>query len=526
MPPAIKTSGVYIVQPSDFPPSIVSVQTAVPAFVGYTQNAESNGRPVLNQPVQITSMADFESTFGGPYQGTFHLSPATDPAHKFDFLVPTASGGQYLDLDDPALRFHLYASMKLFFGNGGADCYVVSVGNYATAPTKEALLAGLQALSELVGPTMLAIPDAVLLPPDNSKQLAASAAFQALAQAMLQQAQSLQDRIAILDVYGATLIGKSLSSGAIVMDDVIAQFRQDVGDGGLSYGAAYFPFLATAVFQPADFDFTCVSPIDDPTAPADLRRILTTANNATNPAGAQLDAMQHAIDSMATVAATGDAAKIRQLTQQLSTLPVMQQILAIVATRTNVLPPSGAMVGVMTANDQARGVWNAPANVTVSSVVNTTLPLSDEQQGQLNVPLDGKAINTIRDFVHHGPTVWGARTLDGNSNDWRYLQVRRTMIYVDQSIKNALSQFVFAPNNGNTWVAVTSTISSFLTGLWSQGALMGAKASDAFTVQCGLGSTMTSQDILEGYIVVAVTLQIIHPAEFMELTFRQKMQSV
>jgi len=147
-----------------------------------------------------------------------------------------------------------------------------------------------------------------------------------------------------------------------------------------------------------------------------------------------------------------------------------------------------------------RGVWNAPANVTVSSVVNTTLPLSEKQHGELNAPLDGKAINTIRYVVNHGPTVWGARTLDGNSDDWRYLQVRRMMIYVEQSIKNALSQVVFAPNDGKTWVAVTSIISNFLTHLWNQGALLGAKAADAFSVQCGLGSTMTSQDVLEGYI--------------------------
>jgi Bacteriophage tail sheath protein len=69
-------------------------------------------------------------------------------------------------------------------------------------------------------------------------------------------------------------------------------------------------------------------------------------------------------------------------------------------------------------------------------------------------------------------------------------------------------------------------VSSFLQGLWSQGGLMGAKASDAFTVQCGLGSTMTGQDILNGYMIVQVTLQMIRPAEFIELTFKQKMEGV
>ena len=141
------------------------------------------------------------------------------------------------------------------------------------------------------------------------------------------------------------------------------------------------------------------------------------------------------------------------------------------------------------------------------------------------MPMNGKAVNAIRTFVGRGTLVWGARTLDGNSNDWRYIQVRRTLIYIEQSVKVALDRFVFAANDGQTWVAVTSMISNFLQGLWSQGGLMGDKASDAFAVSCGLGSTMTPQDILDGYMVVQITLQMIHPAEFIELTFKQKMGS-
>ena len=85
--------------------------------------------------------------------------------------------------------------------------------------------------------------------------------------------------------------------------------------------------------------------------------------------------------------------------------------------------------------------------------------------------------------------MWGARTLDGNSNDFRYIQVRRTLIYIEQSVKLALDQFVFAANDGNTWVTVKSMISNFLQGLWSQGGLMGATASEAYSVEVGLGST-------------------------------------
>ena len=102
----------------------------------------------------------------------------------------------------------------------------------------------------------------------------------------------------------------------------------------------------------------------------------------------------------------------------------------------------------MTFTDSARGVWNAPANMALVSVDAPSLTISDDVLGDLNKPLDGKAINVIREFIGRGPVVWGARTLDGNSNDYRYVQVRRTLIYIEQSVKAAMNPFVFAPNDG------------------------------------------------------------------------------
>lgn len=189
----------------------------------------------------------------------------------------------------------------------------------------------------------------------------------------------------------------------------------------------------------------------------------------------------------------------------------------------SVAPPSGAIAGVWTQSDTQNGVWNAPANIALAGVSGPLFAFNDSQQGEFNVPVNGQAIDIIRSQLNRGTVVWGARTLDGNSLDYRYIQVRRTLIYVEQSIKTALGQYVFAANDATTWSTVTASISSFLTGLWQQGGLMGTKASDAFTVSCGLGSTMTSQDILNGYMVVAVTLQMIHPAEFIELSFTQAM---
>ena len=87
-----------------------------------------------------------------------------------------------------------------------------------------------------------------------------------------------------------------------------------------------------------------------------------------------------------------------------------------------------------------------PPNVSVSYVNKAAVPVTDKDQEVLNMPMSGKAINAIRTFPGEGIKVWGARTLDGNSQDWRYINVRRTMIFLEQSVKNAARAYVFEPN--------------------------------------------------------------------------------
>jgi hypothetical protein len=205
-------------------------------------------------------------------------------------------------------------------------------------------------------------------------------------------------------------------------------------------------------------------------------------------------------------------------------VPVFKDIYAQMAAMLGTLPPSAAMAGIYTQIDATRGVWNAPANIGFTSVIGPTVPISNKMQEDLNVPITGYAVNAIRDFVGRGTLVWGARTLDGNSNDWRYIQVRRTLIYIEQSVELALNKFVFEPNVAQTWVTVATMIGAFLRGLWSQGGLMGATPEEAYSVLCGLGSTMTAQDVLEGRMIVQIKLQMVRPAEFIILTFKQQMQ--
>jgi phage tail sheath protein FI len=153
------------------------------------------------------------------------------------------------------------------------------------------------------------------------------------------------------------------------------------------------------------------------------------------------------------------------------------------------------------------------------------VPISNQQQEDLNAPSSGKSVNAIREFTGQGVLVWGARTLAGNDNEWRYVPVRRLAIFVEASIKKALLPFVFEPNDASTWTAIQAMTSNFLLEIWKQGGLMGAKPEDAFSVQIGLGVTMTSQDISEGRLVMNVLLAVVRPAEFIILRFEQKMPS-
>jgi len=536
------TPGVYVVEKTAFPPSVVGVKTAVPAFIGYTEKAEVAGQPVQLVPIKLYSLADYEEKFGKEFKAIYDITKVENPAtDAYDFRVMNSSlattAYEYYSLTTDDGTFNLYNSMRLFYANGGGECYVVSVGLYTTTTgttTSTTTIAaadltkGLAAIQEQVGPTMLVVPDAVLLPPTPATKSTTpwvSADFATVTTTMLAQCELLQDRVAILDVYGTQYLTPPAQFGAN-QEGIIGQFRSILGDKGLSYGMAYFPFLDTTVVPATQVKYDNLNISDcDSTGAGLLQQILTWETNDIYPADDPR--IPQIISDINKISPSNSASDVKTLNHNLTaSIPLLTQIEAVVVEKESVLPPSGAMAGVISYVDTTRGVWSAPANLTLAAVDQPTFPVNAAQQSGLNVPVDGKAVDALRTFPGRGTVVWGARTLDGNSPDYRYIQVRRTLIYIEQSIKNALNQFVFAPNNGQTWTTVTSTVSGFLQGVWSQGGLMGATASEAFTVQCGLGSTMTGKDILDGYMIVQVTLQMIRPAEFIELTFKQTMEGV
>lgn len=205
-------------------------------------------------------------------------------------------------------------------------------------------------------------------------------------------------------------------------------------------------------------------------------------------------------------------------------IPIYPQIIAKLSVSFNTLPPSGAMAGIYAKVDATRGVWKSPANVSVNGIVGLTDDINDADQMDMNVHETGKSINAIRYFTGKGFLVWGGRTLAGNSNDWRYINVRRLANMIEESTKKSCMHFVFEPNVSQTWVNLKGMIENYLTTLWNDGALAGSKPEHAFFVQVGLGQTMTSQDINEGRLIVKIGYAPSKPAEFIILEFKQMQQ--
>lgn len=204
---------------------------------------------------------------------------------------------------------------------------------------------------------------------------------------------------------------------------------------------------------------------------------------------------------------------------------IISNIVEHIKTTLSILPSSASVAGVYAYVDRTRGVWKAPANVSLNSVRGPTVPIDHYDQEELNIDVNsGKSINAIRTFTGRGVIVWGARTLAGNDNEWRYIPVRRFYNMVEESVKKSTMWAVFEPNAAPLWCKVKGMIDNYLVQKWREGALAGATPEQAFFVKVGLGQTMTAQDIQEGRLIMEIGMAVVRPAEFIILRFSHKMQ--
>lgn len=638
-----KTPGVYVEEISTLPPSVAQVETAIPAFIGYTEMAKEYANDdLLNVPTKIGSLLEYQQYFGG--------APSVDIT---SVNIDSRNQVTSLDLAD---KYYLFEAMRMFFANGGGYCYIVSVGKYGDTiqngdGTTAGFKKGLAALKKVDEPTLLLAPDATLMSQSNMDSLHTT---------MLDQCAELQDRFAIFDVRKPGSLENH--------QDVINGFRDGIGINNLKYGAAYSPWLIANLPRDVRYrDFkgkiyqngvlislsalastnaqSLASRLDDLTDDQDtittglntlkgssssvqenydalitgikgstsgnaktklqalvnfyaavtdfiddavndpllsdtalvtflsgsigssitsskntIARFCADANDpnglgaasitvpagyGTPPPGSQTyflggasatakiqgsisdyntiwAAVYGMLDMLVTTtnnyASTVEAAA-------LDAIPVLKTISRAIASDYITLPPSSTIAGIYARVDNDRGVWKAPANVSLNSVVGVTELIDNKEQADLNVDtIAGKSINIIRPFTGKGILVWGARTLAGNDNEWRYISVRRFYIMAEESIRKATEQFVFEPNDANTWVRIRAMIENFLVLQWKAGALAGAKPEQAFFVRVGLGETMTAQDILEGRMNIEIGMAVVRPAEFIILKFSHKMQ--
>lgn len=652
MATSYKTPGVYIEEIPKFPPSIAAVETAIPAFIGYTQKADSiKPGDLINVPTKIGSIAEYEAYFG------VGATPAITQV--------TLDDSNNFKTADMTNIFFMYDSLRLFYANGGGDCYIVATGVYETAGktaadfTGKGTGKGIDALEKVDEPTILVFPDNSLLTTGKD--------FYDVYDAALGQCSSLMDRVGLFHVKEADPKG--------------TEFRNNSGINDLKYGMAYSPWLqvnfpknityrsfkdvifkgatpfnladltsdaaiqtligdyeavmadvdtiaaaTTALAAPAktlrerftalegaylaaktpanfmplvNFLFEAARRIDvlvgagaASVGNADIKNELTKLINSTLQAtyttligyDKELDAeitpgaaytvqfstgvaptaaewggifgagspaasavipgaaadnaermdtvlplLRTAFDQinnawLAGVTTMAQAMETKKHEGLLAASPLYKTLVTGIQSSNTSVPPTGAIAGIYAYVDRTRGVWKAPANVSVTGVVGPKDSFTASELDALNIDVNsGKSINAIRSFTGKGTLVFGARTLAGNDNEWRYVNVRRFFNFVEESVKKATEAFVFEPNDANTWVRVQAMIENFLTVLWRQGALQGIKPEHAFYVAVGLGKTMTPLDILEGRMIIEIGMAAVRPAEFIILKFSHKM---
>jgi phage tail sheath protein FI len=592
-----KTPGVYLEEIVKLPPSVASVETAIPCFLGVTQKAtESLDDDLIGVSKKINSLADFEFFFG--------LADLSKAEVLVKLNVPSEAklSADYVN--------NLYYSVKHYFDNGGGPCYIHSIGKFdrtnVDADSYKNEIAKLDLDDEV---TIIVMPDLIGL---NNK----SKYYDVFNNAM-QKASDLKDKFVVIDV------NQERTNGKVDILKSKSEFRNAISNNveALKYAAAYFPYVQTTYnydFANAEIKMTFAQDVMDKNESCKLlnnlnykivkqifsiNNVLNLQNDdyfkniSTETFTSKISEINGKVNSIISVFPSAEqqtlADNVEKLTDQIKT----QADAAVVAAKTKFdyadtaakeketfhkqlqdkilelytslgvavagvdkstfaklnttflskintffnsifeaklkeafmniplyLPPSPAVAGVYASVDRIRGVWKAPANVSLNSVIKPEVFLSDLDQEDFNVDAEnGKSINCIRQFVGRGNIVWGARTLAGNNNEWKYVNVRRFFNMVEESCQNATRQFVFEPNDANTWVRVKGMIDNYLTNLWRVGALQGAKPEHAFYVAVGLNQTMTQDDILNGMLIVEIGLAVVRPAEFIILRFSHKL---
>jgi uncharacterized protein len=474
------TPGVYIEEINSLPPAVAAVPTAVPVFIGRTKNTvhPTTGESLTSKAIRIGSMVEFISIYGVLNEvfevtATMAYSVADGTTISLNFTKQPSHNSL------TSIKSYMYYHLQMYFANGGGPCYVLSLGDESAGVAATDYDVALTTMENYDEPTLIVCADACL----NGG--AASTFGKALA-----HCKKMKNRFSIIDVNSA------YAGGVTTIALIESGFRNGIGSNAdeLMYGAAYYPYLQSRLNY--QIDGASISSV----------KVNINGSNIDGP----IDAVTNeALESSAVKDDFNDV--YNAIKNYLNNYYV-------------VLPPSGAIAGVYAATDSTRGVWKAPANVSLAMVQKPMVNITTDFNDGLNAPANGKAVNAIRAFTGKGVLVWGGRTLTGNDLNWRFINVRREVIFIEESVKRALESFVFEPNTANTWIKAKAMVENFLTLIWRDGGLAGDKPEDAFEVNIGINSTMTAVDVASGLMILEMVLVPPRPAEVIILRVSQKLQ--
>ncbi len=499
MPVALSYPGVYIEEVASGVRTITGVATSIALFIGWAP------RGPIDRAVRLTSFADYERTYGG------------------------------LDY-----RSYLGYSVKQFFENGGADAYVLRIAmttsatasnNAATASTS---IGSLAISANSPGDWANAYRLRLTRRTDDATRFRIDVLYEPANKAVVESFENLSvnrsdarfveaminDRSGFIRV---SVTGANPTTPANTAPDVELDNPSGEGTVGTVIGPADSDFRTTmlAAFAAGGivdridlFNILCVPGLTDATTIQTLQTrcrerraflIVDCPENAT---------VSTAPGTLTNLTGTDSINSAFYFPWVRAADPLQQG-----AVRS--FPPCGYVAGIYARTDSSRGVWKAPAGIegSTTGAVGLSVTMSDQENGQLN-PL---AINCLRTLSTYGNVVWGARTLAGNNDrgsEWKYVPVRRTALFIEESLYRGTKWVVFEPNDEPLWAQIRLNIGAFMQNLFRQGAFQGRSPREAYFVKCDRETT-TQNDINLGIVNIHVGFAPLKPAEFVVIKIQQ-----
>ncbi len=497
MPVALSYPGVYIEEVASGVRTITGVATSIALFIGWAP------RGPIDRAVRLTSFADYERTYGG------------------------------LDY-----RSYLGYSVKQFFENGGADAYVLRIAMTTTADaaaTASTAIGSLTISANSPGDWANTYRLRLTRRTDDLTRFRLDVLYEPANKAVVESFENLSinrsdarfvetminDRSSFISV---SVTGANPTTPADTAVDGV-ELDNPTGEGkvGKVIGPAAPEFLSimTTIFDPGSildridlFNILCVPGLTDATTIQALQKVCRDRRAFLIVDCPENTTVSTAPGTLTSLTGTNSINSAFYFPWVRASDPLKEGAV-------RAFPPCGFVAGIYARTDSSRGVWKAPAGIEASTTgaVGLSVTMSDQENGQLNP----KAINCLRTLSTYGNLVWGARTLAGNNDrgsEWKYVPVRRTALFIEESLYRGTKWVVFEPNDEPLWAQIRLNIGAFMQNLFRQGAFQGRSPREAYFVKCDRETT-TQNDINLGIVNIHVGFAPLKPAEFVVIKIQQ-----